>query len=82
MNSAGFERHDFALVAVCVVFVAETDRFIIEADEAVIGDRHAVGVAAEVVEHLCGSGEGAFGVDHPVGFVQRIEETGVARADR
>ena len=71
----GFERHHAAPVAVSVVLVTKAHRIVGETDEPVIGDGDAMGVAAEIVEHLRGAGEGTLGVDHPVGFVQGIEQT-------
>jgi hypothetical protein len=35
-----------------------------------VGDGHAMGVAAEIVQHICGTPEGAFQVHHPVLSVQ------------
>ena len=35
--------------------------------QAVVGDGHAVRVPSYVVQHLLGSGEGRFGVTHPLG---------------
>jgi hypothetical protein len=40
-------------------------------EEAGVGDGHAVRVAAHIVEDLLGSGEGRFGVDHPLGLSRR-----------
>jgi hypothetical protein len=31
-----------------------------------VGDGHAMGVAAEILEHVVGTAEGWFGVDDPV----------------
>ena len=31
-----------------------------------IGDSHAVGIAAEILQHILGAAEGTFQVDHPV----------------
>jgi hypothetical protein len=31
-----------------------------------VGDGHAMGVAAEIVQHILGATEGTFQVDHPV----------------
>jgi hypothetical protein len=36
-------------------------------DEAAVGDGDTVGVAAEISQHLLGTGEGKLGIDHPVG---------------
>ena len=37
-----------------------------------------MGVAADVIEHLVGPGEGRFGVDHPPGLSRRLEMVGKA----
>ena len=31
-----------------------------------VGDGHAMSVAAQILEHILWAAEGAFGVDHPV----------------
>jgi hypothetical protein len=31
-----------------------------------VGDGHAMGVAAQILEHIFGATEGRFGVDHPI----------------
>ena len=41
-----------------------------------IGDGHAMGVAAEIAQHLHGSAEGGLGIDDPVVAVQAAEEFG------
>jgi len=40
----------------------------------VIGNRHAVGVAAEITENVLGATEGWFAIDHPVLPEQRAEK--------
>src|SRR5260221_13904449 len=35
-------------------------------DEAMVGDGHAMGGAAEILQHIFGAAEGTFQVDHPV----------------
>jgi len=37
-----------------------------EGDQAMVGDGHAVGVAARILEDIFGAAEGRFGVDDPV----------------
>ena len=39
-----------------------------------IGDGHAMGVAAEIAQHLQRTAEGWLGVDHPVVAMQAAEE--------
>jgi hypothetical protein len=48
---------------------------ILEAYQAVIRDRHAVGVAGDVVEHLLGAGERALGIHQPVVGIELAQET-------
>jgi hypothetical protein len=36
-----------------------------ECDEPAVGDRDAMGVAAEIGQDLCGSAEGPLGVNNP-----------------
>jgi hypothetical protein len=71
---AGVEGEYLAPVAVSVVPVAEADLIVLKAHEAVVGDRHAVGIAAEVIEHLLWPAEGRLGVDHPIVRAQRADE--------
>src|SRR2546426_10373058 len=65
------ELHRAATVAVDVVSVAKADGFCVGAQQAIVGNRRAVSVAAEVLEYLFGSGEWALGVDDPRGTAQR-----------
>jgi hypothetical protein len=39
---------------------------VLEADEAMVGDGDAVGVAGKIVENVFGSAEGWLGIDDPV----------------
>ena len=71
MNSSADKRHRLLLVVVAIVLPAETDLTVLDVEQAIVGDGDAVGIAADVVEHLLGSGERALGIDHPFGsFVQ------------
>jgi len=53
------------------------DAAVFEAEDALVGKGHAVGVAAQVLEHLLRAGEGAFGVHDPV----RLAELGEPRRE-
>lgn len=59
------EIEEFAPIAMGVVFVAKAHHGIFEGHEPLVGERHAMGVAPEILEHLLRSGEGALGVDDP-----------------
>jgi hypothetical protein len=45
-------------------------------DQTMIGDRPAMGVAAEILEDIFGATEGAFQVHHPILSVQRSQPGG------
>ena len=61
----GAECHDFRLIVMPIVFPAEAHLAIVDTHQAMIGDRHAMGVAAELVQHLLWTTRGRFGVDDP-----------------
>ena len=75
---AGVQRHGLVAGApLCpVVLPAEGDAALIECDQALVGDRHAVRIAREVREHRLRSGKGTLGVDHPLAGAQRIQPPG------
>ena len=60
------QGHQALLVAVCGISPAEGDLVPRKGDQSMIGDRHAVGVAAEITENVFGTTEGRLAVDHPV----------------
>jgi hypothetical protein len=47
------------------VFPAESDAFAIEGQQAMVGDSHSMGVAAQVSEHLARATHGGLGIDDP-----------------
>ena len=54
------------LVTMPGVSPAEGDLVVLEGDQTVIGDGHAVGIAAKITENLFWARAGRFAVDHPV----------------
>ena len=64
----GIEGHRFQPVFISSVPVAKTDLAVFDGEDTVIGERHAVGVAAEVIENGLWRAEGFFRIDHPVLF--------------
>ena len=60
------EAHHLGLVPMCVVPVAEANLTVLAIQEALVADGDPMGIAPEVSEHLRGTAEGGFGVDHPV----------------
>jgi hypothetical protein len=60
------DGHHLLLAGLSVVLPAEGDLIVLEADEAMVGDGDAVGVAGKIVQYVFGSTEGRLGVDYPV----------------
>jgi hypothetical protein len=69
----GGESHDFLLMVVAVVPPVELDLPVFDIHDPMIGNRDPVGVAADVVHHLLGSGERRLGVDDPFQVAHGIE---------
>ena len=65
--------HQFLLVVVSRVAPTKCDLTVGQRDQAMVGDGHAMGVAAEILEHIFGAAEGWFGVDDPVLAEQRSQ---------
>ena len=72
--------HDLVLAAVCIVSPAEGDMIVLEGDETMVGDGHAMGVAGQIVENMFGAAERWLGVYDPVLPEQLAEKTGEAAA--
>ena len=68
------ERHDALLVAVRIVFPSEAYAVTVEAEQALVADGDAVGIAAEIAQHANGITEGRLGIDHPVLLEQGAHE--------
>jgi hypothetical protein len=59
------ESHQLRFVSPPVIFPAECDLVVLEAEQTVIGYGDPVGIAAEVVQNLIRAAEGRFRVDDP-----------------
>ena len=70
----GGQRHFALLAAMGIVFPAKGDLPVLHADEPVVGDGYAVGVARQVVQHVFWSAERLLHVNHPLVAVKRTEE--------
>src|SRR5258707_2172861 len=55
---------------------AENDLAIAEGDQAVVGDGHAMSVAAQIVHHMFGATEGTFQVHHPILSIKGPQPSG------
>ena len=67
------QGHEPLLVAVSGVSPAEGDVAIGESNQPVVGDGDAVGVGAEIAQHVFRSTEGRLGIDDPVLAEQHSE---------
>ncbi len=70
------QRHEALLVAVGGVSPTEGDLIARQGNEAMVGDRDAMGVGAEVVEDILWPPEGRFTVDDPVPTEEWAQEGG------
>ena len=61
----GLEGHGLFPVVIFAVAVTEGDFTVMGRKNPIIGQRHAMDVAAEVVEHMDGRAERFFGIDDP-----------------
>ena len=64
------QGHQFLLIVVSRVAPAKGNLAIGKRDESMVGDGDAVGVAAQILEHIRGASEGRLAVDHPVVSVE------------
>jgi hypothetical protein len=64
----GGKGHGFLLALVPVIFPLEAYLAIGDIQQAMVRDRHAVGIAANVVKHLLRARKGPLGIDHPLGL--------------
>jgi hypothetical protein len=60
------DNHDLLLATASVVVPEEGDAFLLERQEAMVGDGDAVGVAGQIVENVFCSTEGWLGIDDPL----------------
>jgi len=60
------QAHYLLARVVAVILPVKADLAIGEADQAVIGNGHPMGVAAEILEHLLGAAKRWLGVNHPL----------------
>ena len=71
----GVQCHLALLAAVRVIFPAEGDLAVLQTDQPVIGDGHAMGVARQIVQHMLRSAERLADIDHPAMAVQHVQKS-------
>ena len=70
----GAKSHFTLLAAAGVILPAESHVLLLEGQQAMIGNSHAMGVATEIVQHLQGTAESGLGIDHPVVAVEAADQ--------
>jgi hypothetical protein len=63
-------------VGVSGITPAKGDLAIGKGDQPMVGNGRAMGVAAEILQHIFGATEGAFQVDHPILSIERPQPGG------
>ena len=60
------KSHQLLFVVMSGIAPTKSDRLFGKRDQAMIRDGYAMGVAAQILQHICGATERWFGVDHPI----------------
>ena len=75
----GAKRHCPGHAVVSIVLPGEADLAVGERDQSAVGDGDAMGVAAEISQHLFGAAERWLGIDDPVDAPEFVEPGGEDR---
>jgi len=67
------QSHQLLFVSLPIIFPAECDLAILEANQTVIGYRDPVGIAAEIIQDLLRAAERRLRVHHPLGLATALE---------
>src|SRR6266576_7058053 len=70
------QRHQTLLILVSGIAPAESDGAVGEGDQAMVRDRDAMGVLAQIAKCVLRAAERTFGVNHPFGAEQRTKPGG------
>lgn len=65
------QSHNLARAGIAIVLPAKRDLAVFQRQQPVVGNRHAMGVAAEILDDMERSAEGGLGVDHPFRVAER-----------
>ena len=72
------QGHCLFSIAVLTIAVAQSDLVVFDTEDTLVGERHAMGVAAEIIENGLGRTERLFRIDDPVlltwGFDVAVED--------
>jgi hypothetical protein len=65
MKFLGGDGHHFGVAVFAIIFPLEGYLAILQGPQTAVGDGHAMGVAAEILQDVVRSAKGGLGVDHP-----------------
>ena len=69
-----WQGHGLDAMTLASVAEGKTPLSVVDIDDTVIGDGHAVGVAPERVEHRPRPGHGLLGIDHPCLVIEGVDD--------
>lgn len=69
----GRQGHRPDFVGVTIILPPESHLVVLDIEQAVVGDGHAMGIAAHVVPYLLRPGERALGIDHPLRALRLVQ---------
>ena len=70
----GVQRHRPVAVSMGIVFPAKRHPPVLECQQAAIGDRHAMGIAREILQDRPRAADGGFGIHDPLGGPEGAQE--------
>jgi len=71
----GGKRHGLLLALAAVILILQTDPVAFDAQQTVVGDGDAMGIATDVIQHLFRAREGRLGIDDPLPLPERRQMT-------
>jgi hypothetical protein len=74
----GLQAHGLHLIALAPIAIREADAAVTDIPEAMIGNRDAVGIAAQIIEDLGWPRARLLGIHHPRLAIEVVEEGGEA----
>src|ERR1035438_38959 len=70
------ERHYSALAVMSIILPSKRHVSVSHIYESMVGDRNAVGVARQIMQHVFRSAEWSFRIDHPILAEERAQKSG------
>ena len=68
------DPHVAEFAATGVILPPKDDLSVLQAEQTMVGDRYAMGVSGQIMQHMLWSTEGRLGIDHPILAKQRAQE--------